>query len=157
MRSQLTYAVLFVTLGCLPNAKTSLERAHDAQAKCAGVSAASIEPVLTQSVIDSVDPAYDYALGGPNGRIARLAGAQVHLQPVQGASRQWVERALECHQAQVVLGLTCAAPDPYHAAAGWVDIDVQSDKDGYVVRLTSDDIDEAHAILERARTYARRL
>jgi len=113
--------------------------------------------VLAQSAIDSVAPAYDYAQGGPNDRIARLSGAEIHLRPLPGASSQGIARALECHEARVMLGESCGAPDPYHPAnGGWIDVDVQADKDGFVVRLTSDDVDEARAVLERARTYAQR-
>ncbi len=157
MRNHLVCIALIIAVGCVPSAKTSVEHARAAQAKCQGVSNASVEPVLAQSMVDSVEPAYTYAIGGPNGRIARLAGAQIHMLPIEGTSRQWVERALECHEARVTLGQVCAADgDPYRPASGWVNIDVESDRDGYVVRLTSDDVDDAHAILDRARSFATR-
>ncbi len=108
-------------------------------------------------MIDSVEPAYEYAIGGPNGRIARLVGAQIHMHPIEGTSREWVERALECHEARVAFGEACPSnDDPYRPAHAWVDIDVQSDHDGYIVRLTSDDVDDAHAILDRARAFTTR-
>jgi hypothetical protein len=155
MRHHLGLAILAMT-GCVEGATSSAQHAREVHGKCQSVSPASIEPVLMQSMVDSVEPAYVYANGGPNGRIARLAGAQIHMHPLQGASREWVERALECHEARIALGEAPSGADPYRPAQAWVDIDVQSDRDGYVVRLTSDDVGDAHEILQRAQSFTTR-
>src|SRR5262245_59939853 len=87
-----------------------------------------------QTVIDSVEPALSYTLGGPNGREAHMRGARIHLQPLAGQTREALARALECHEAAVVLGRAAARPDdPYVLPDRWLAIDVASEDDGFVV------------------------
>jgi hypothetical protein len=78
------------------------------------------------------------------------------LKPLPGQTRELVARTLECHEASVVLGRAAASPDdPYVLPDRWLSIDVDSDKDGFVAAVTTDDLDAARRVLERARAFAR--
>jgi hypothetical protein len=114
-----------------------------------------MQPLLSPSAIDSVEPAYAYAQGGPNGRQARLRGARIHLRPLAGLSRESIARGLECHEARAVLGLSKPRGDePYTLPERWLHIDVESEGDGFLVLVQADDPDDARRVLERARLFA---
>jgi len=71
-----------------------------------------------------------------------------------GLTGEALLRSLECHQAAVTVGTTSAAPeDPYVLAGSWLDLDVDSERGGFVVLVRSDSFEEAKAILERARRF----
>jgi len=93
--------------------------------------------------------------GGPNGREAHLRGARVHLRPLQGVTREVLARTLECHEARVTLGVAGALPnDPWVLPGTWLDIDVDSESDGFVAEALTNDLDAAKQLLDRARAYA---
>lgn len=112
-------------------------------------------PFLSPDVVDAVEPAYAYVLGGPNGRDARLRGARIRVRPLPGATRESITRILQCHEARVVTGVVAAAPaDPYTLPERWLTIDVDSESDAFVVQVTTDDLADARRVLERARIFA---
>jgi len=110
---------------------------------------------MSPAAIDSVEPAYSYSLGGPNGREAHLRGARIHVRPVAGLSRESIARSLECHQARVTLGLEKPrSGDPYALPGGWLSIAVDSEGDAFVVVVQTNDHGDANRLLERAQLFA---
>jgi hypothetical protein len=147
-----------VLTGCflspVPDTRTPSDFARAMEPKCRGVAE---DGIVSPRVVDSVDPAIAYTLGGPNGREAHMRGARIHLQPVPGQTREVIARTLECHQASAVLGrAAAAADDPYVLPDRWLAIDVESEKDGFAVLVTTDDLADARRVLERARLFAAR-
>jgi hypothetical protein len=110
--------------------------------------------MFSASVIDSVEPAYSHVIGGPGDREARLRGARIHVRPLPGVSRESLQRDLECHQMHVTLGASVpVANDPYVLPDRWVDIDVDSEGDGFVAHVRIDRFDDAKEVLARARRF----
>jgi hypothetical protein len=132
-----------------------VDRARELEPKCAA-SADSTTGLFSPAVIDSVEPAQSHVLGGPNRREARLAGAQIHLRPTAGMSRERIARTLECHQASVTLGHTVPlTDDPYVLPKRWLSIDVESEGDGFAAVVRSSDVEDARQVLDRAKHFAR--
>jgi hypothetical protein len=139
----------------IPDTRTPGDRAREVEPRCKDYAEASNASVLSPAVIDSVEPAYSFVPGGPNAREAHLRGARVHMRPLPGVTREALTRTLECHQTRVTLGASQALPnDPWVAPGAWLDIDVDSDKDGFVAEALTDDLDVAKQVLERARRFA---
>jgi hypothetical protein len=157
MRSRSLPAFLSL-VGCtffVPDTRTPADFAREIAPRCAGFTDA--DAALAPSSVDAVEPAYSRVQSGPADRQARLRGARVHLRPVAGVSRESIARSVECHEARVVLGTAAPfADDPYAAPGRWLDIDVDSEKDGFVVTVGSDDVPTARDAIERARRFARR-
>jgi hypothetical protein len=152
-------ATLCTLLGCailapLVDRRTPVERAHDMEPRCKGIGEQGVAPLLSPSSIDSVEPAYSY-VQTVNDRRANLRGAKIHVKPLTGLSAEAMARGLECHQASVTLGGRPAAEDdPYALPGRWLDFDVSSEGDGFVVLARSDSFDDASRILERAKRFA---
>jgi hypothetical protein len=139
----------------VPDTKTPRDRARELEPKCRGGEGDEAAAWLSPAAIDSVEPAYSYVPGGPNGREARLSGAQLHLRPLRGVSRESLTRVLECHQARAILApVTMRPSDPYVLADRWLSIDVDSARDGFAVVVGSKDLGDARRVLERARAFA---
>jgi hypothetical protein len=112
--------------------------------------------MVSPAVIDRVEPASSYVSSGPVDRQAVLRGARIHLRPLPAMSRETVQRDLECHQVRVTLGMLQApADDPYILPGRWVDIDVDSEGDGFVALVRIDKLEDAKEVLDRARRFAR--
>ncbi len=138
----------------VPDTRTPADRAAELTQRCQAFTEQAAAPLLAPSAIDSVEPAYSHVQSGPSFYQARLRGARIHLRPIAAMSRESIARSLECHESRVVLGTTPAAvDDPYGLAGRWLDIDVDSDKDGFVVQVGSDDVATAHDLLERAKRF----
>jgi hypothetical protein len=144
--------------GChffVPDSRTPADIAREVASRCGGFTEEAAAPLLSPAAIDAVEPAYSYVQSGPGDRQARLRGARIHLRPVAAMSRESIARSLECHESRVVLGSTPAPKDdPYAVADRWLDIDVDSEKDGFVVRVENDDLPSAQDVLERAKRFA---
>ena len=77
------------------------------------------------------------------------------MKPIAALSRESISRSLECHQSRFLLGSTPPrADDPYALASQWLDMDVDSEKDGFVVRVQTNDPPTAREVLERAKRFA---
>jgi hypothetical protein len=140
----------------VPDLRTPVDRAHELEPRCKGFDAAAVAPLLAGDAVDKVEPAYSYVQSG-NDRRVNLRGAQIHVRPLPGLSRESIERSLECHQVGAVLGAEkIAADDPYVLPGRWVSLDVDSEGDGFVVLVRVDALDDAKEILARARTFAAR-
>jgi hypothetical protein len=108
-----------------------------------------------REVAPRVEPAYSYVQSGPGNREARLQGARIHLRPIDAMSRESIARSLECHESRLLLGTTPpVADDPYALASQWLNIDVESEKDGFAVQVETDDLPTAREVLERAKRFA---
>ncbi|HEX8795267.1 MAG TPA: hypothetical protein VF765_30170 [Polyangiaceae bacterium] len=111
--------------------------------------------MLGPSAIDAVEPAYSYVKSGPVDREARLRGARIRIKPLAGFSKETIARSVECHEARVVLGRAAAgADDPYVLPDHWLDIDVESEGDGFAVLVRTEEMDSARQVLSRAQRYA---
>jgi hypothetical protein len=139
----------------VPDTRTPADRAAELTKRCEAFTEEAAAPLLTPAAIDSVEPAYAHVQSGPSFYQARLRGARIHLRPIAAMSRETIARSLECHESRVVLGTTQGVvDDPYGLPGRWLDIDVDSDRDGFVVQVGSDDVPTAHDVLERAKRFA---
>ncbi len=158
-RSAIAVAATLLLGACnffVPDTRTPAERANALAPRCRGFEAGAAQASST-TFVESAEPSYARVPGGPNANEFRLRGAKIHLQPMPGATRETLVRALECHEALVVLGQASSAEDdPYVLPGKWLAIDVASAGDGFVVVVESDDHDAAAAVLDRAKRFASR-
>jgi hypothetical protein len=157
--SLLALAAAFVGCGgipfLVPDTRTAADHAREIEPKCQGFGEETSAPLLSPGVVDSVEPAYSYVKSGPDDHEARLRGARIHVKPLPGFSREAMARSLECHESRVTLGRVAArTDDPYVLTDQWLDIDVDSEGDGFVVMVRADSIDVARRVLERAQLFA---
>jgi hypothetical protein len=88
---------------------------------------------------------------------SRLVGVEIRYAAPPGVTPMWLQRELECHQADVVLGRAPARPDdPYVAPDEWLALDVGAVGSALVVQVSAASRGAATASVERARRlYAR--
>ena len=160
-RTLLPASAALVLAGCrmfspIPDMRTAADHAHEVESRCKAEPDRPIEETLPPSAIDSVRPSYSYVHSGPVDPEARLRGSSIHVRPLPGLGKESLGRTLECHQVAVTLGhMTAGANDPYVLPHQWLDIDVDSDRDGFVVLVRADDFESARKVLERAKlSYA---
>jgi hypothetical protein len=159
---RLVLAACALLCGCailspIPDLRTASDRARELAAKCSGAPAGEGVQALTPSLIESVEPAYSYVSSGPVDRQARLRGALIHLRPTANLSRESLQRSLECHEAHALLGSTgVPVDDPYVLPNAWLDISAESEGDGFIVLVRTENLDDAKLVLERARRFAAR-
>jgi hypothetical protein len=144
------------------DAATAIE--HDG---CRGVDDNDISDVLSGAAIERWEPAYYSSAGSGKESYKRLAGAVFTLQPRNGDSATWLNRALACHSARMALtrerhappwvGSTCPAPesgDPFSLPGRTLDIDVQATGKDLTVLVRSLDVADAREIVARAQAFA---
>jgi hypothetical protein len=138
--------------------RTPADFAHEVVPRCQGSSEQDVAPLLSPDSVDSVEPAMSYVQSGSGGdREARLRGARILLRPAPGMSRETLTRSLECHESRVVLGAVApGADDPYSLPDRWLDIDVDSERDGFVVLVRIDEFQDARRVLDRAKSFGAR-
>jgi hypothetical protein len=137
-----------------PDVRTAADRAREVEPKCSGFGEDRAVPFLSPSIVDSVEPAYSYVQSGPVDHEARLRGARIHVRPMPGFSREAMDRTLECHQSHVLLQRVATVPDdPYVMPDNWLDLDVDSEGDGFVIQVRADNIDVARRVLARAQRF----
>jgi hypothetical protein len=150
----LTASLAGCVLSPLPDMRTPADRARELTPRCEGFADVSSGPVTSRSGIDSVEPAYAHVATG-NGSEQRLRGARIHVRPLPGATSQLLARSLECHESSVVLGKSeTVVDDPFVLPNRWIDVDVDTEADGFVVLVRADSFEDAKRILERARRFA---
>jgi hypothetical protein len=116
----------------------------------------AVAPVLGGSAVQGVQPLYSAVEGSKNGLQAVLRGATVTIAALPGMTAEWLDRALECHSARVMLGeVAGAADDPFWLPGSSVDIDVRSAKDGFDAAITGYSSEDARKIFDRANAFAR--
>jgi len=137
-----------------PDVRSPAQHAHELDARCMLAPEDATAAALAPGVVEGVEPAYGTVQSG-NDRALRLRGARLHFRPEPGFSPESLHRSLECHEARVVTGRAPERPDdPYTLPGGWLDIDVTSAGDGFVVAVVTDDIPTARRVLDRARRFA---
>jgi hypothetical protein len=143
-------------LSPIPDTRTTVDRARSFDSRCKNFSEEKAALVLSASVIDSVEPAYSYVKSGPSDRAARLRGARIHVRPLPGVSRELLQRSFECHEAAIALGTSRPQlDDPYALPDRWLDIDVESEGDGFAAVVQVDAFEDAKEVLARARRFTR--
>ncbi len=111
--------------------------------------------IYSAGIVQKAAPYYRYVMGGPSGRDAHLAGAQLELRPLPGVTEELLQRGLMCRSAQVMLGRSQPAPnEPYALSDSWVKIDVKSGSGTFLVTLAAEDGDRAREVLDRAQSFA---
>jgi hypothetical protein len=159
MRS-LALVLVLVLVACggvpflTPDMRTAADRAREIEPRCKNFTEESSKAMLSPDAIDSVEVAYSYVQSGPVSREARFRGAHLHVKPLPGFSREALTRGLECHEARVLLGeVGPRADDPYVVAEHWLDIDVDSEGDGFAVLVRTDEMETARLVYQRAQRF----
>jgi hypothetical protein len=138
----------------VPDTRSPADFARGVQPKCKTFPEADAAPLLSRDAYDSVEGAYDHVNSGPVDREARLRGAKLHVRPLAGLSRETIARRVECHEARVVLGEAQAAPDdPFALPGRWLDVDVDSEGDGFAILMRTDTFADAQEALARAKRF----
>jgi hypothetical protein len=150
--SALALSGCYVASFFVPVGKSAADSAHELDKKCRGFSdPGSLPLLLPYSAIDSVEPAYAHVVDPP---ADHLTGALIHVRPLGGLSKETLTRTLECHEASVILGSSpLVAYDPYTLPGRWIDIDVDSAGDSFVVRVRVDNFKDAKEVLARSKSY----
>jgi hypothetical protein len=138
----------------LPDKRTAVDRAHELHDACQEDAGPLAEDALSPSVIETVQAAYMHVNAGAGGDL-RLRGANLHMRPTVNMPVGVMQRALECHEAAVVLGVTPELPqDPYVLPGYWLEIDVSATNEGLMAAVLTDSPDEARRVVERAHNFA---
>jgi hypothetical protein len=147
------------TSGCgfyrsLAGTQSPAEHAKNVKPRCTAFQDTDAATLLSPAAIDGVEPAYSYVQSG-NDRRPNLRGARILVKPMPGFSAEALTRSLECHEADYVLrGSPADDADPYVLPGQWVDIDVSSEGDGFVVLTRVLSIENARIVLDRAKRFA---
>jgi|HubBroStandDraft_6_1064221.scaffolds.fasta_scaffold80431_2 hypothetical protein len=115
---------------------------------------AAIADVLSGRAIERIEPLY----AGVQSKSSspRLQGAVLTVRPIRGATAEWLDRSLECHGVERMLGRTVAragAVDPFVLPGSFVRINVHSAGDGFRIELVGGTMAEAREILSRTDAF----
>jgi hypothetical protein len=158
--SKVTLAVVAggIVAGCASSAppQTTTETASAwARSQCAAFrDDATIADVLSGRAVERVDPLYAGAQSKSSGQ--RLEGAVLTVRPIRGATAEWLDRSLECHGVERMLGATVAlggSVDPFVLPGSLIRINVHSAGDGFRIELVGDTTQEAREILSRTEAF----
>lgn len=140
----------------LPDTRTPADRAGEIVPRCATGADPTSAQAVSPGLVERVDPAYSFVpSGGGVDRAVHIRGARLLLRPAMNVSPEALQRALECHEAEVTLGRAAALQsDPYVLPGSWLDIHVASTGDGLVAAVETNELDDARRVLERARAFA---
>ncbi|HXX68461.1 MAG TPA: hypothetical protein VEK07_14830 [Polyangiaceae bacterium] len=150
-----------LALGCegAPPAQSPADRAAFMEkTRCgADVDENAIAPVLDAKAVEGVSPMYATVDFNKSGEQSQLRGATLRVSALPGVTAEWLDRALECHGARVVLGLTKPATpdDPFVLPGSILDIDVRPAKDGFLVGVAGFSAQDARKILDRAQAFGK--
>jgi hypothetical protein len=112
--------------------------------------------ILAAHQVEQVEPVYASGGGGKGGTGKRLLGAKIKWLAQEGLTAQWLERVLLCHGARgAQRQLGEGVDDPFWLPDGWVEIDVEDGKGGFVVNLAGESLEQAKRIFSRAAAFAR--
>lgn len=134
--------------------RSPIDHARDNASRCAGYTVEKDAALFAPASVEKVEPAITHVASGPIQDEARLRGALIHLGPSPSLTRELIQRAVECHEVHVLLGTESELPyDPYTLSGTWLDIDAESEGDGFTVAIRSDQFPIAKQVLERARRF----
>jgi|HubBroStandDraft_1064217.scaffolds.fasta_scaffold225238_2 hypothetical protein len=115
----------------------------------------TIADVLSGKAVERVDPFYMGVVQSKSSS-PRLQGAVLTVSPIRGATAEWLDRSLECHGVERLLGRRVAlggAIDPFVLPESLIRINVQSAGDGFRIELIGATMQDAHEILSRADSF----
>jgi hypothetical protein len=145
-------------VGCAsaPQPKTPTEQANGLQQnRCAAFrDDSTIAEVLSGRAVERVDPLY--AGTQTKSSSPRLQGAVLTVRPIRGVTAEWLDRSLECHGVERMLGRSSTlanAVDPFVLPGSVVLINVHSAGDGFRVELVGATTADAREILSRADSF----
>jgi len=143
-----------VVVGCAAAPRPAAVAAGVERVQCDRASASQDELVRSIQVI-SVSPLYSHVMTS-NTAEDRVAGAEIIVRPAQGVSAEQLTRALQCHNARVVLGQIASKDpnDPYSLPDQWVNIQVKPQNGNFAVTISADSVHENLAVYGRANHYA---
>jgi hypothetical protein len=117
----------------------------------------TLTPVLSGSAIERVEPLYTNVESTKSGTLPELQGAMIRVRPAPGMTGEWLDRALECHSAERVLGQIPSSElpnDPFWLPGNrTVDIDARAEHDVITVAVRGGNVADAHEILRRALAF----
>jgi hypothetical protein len=139
-----------VVAGCASSstaARSDGAAVSSAPTRCFGVSEAELRaspleslPILAVRRLRAPMP--------PKGILTQPAGAEIYLLASSEQSREALGHRIACHAARMA-GTRPARPDPL--AIGSAKVDVTSTSNGFVVAITSKDVDDAERILRESQ------
>jgi hypothetical protein len=115
---------------------------------------AAIADVLSGRAIERIEPLYVGVQSKSSS--PRLQGAVLTVRPIRGATAEWLDRSLECHGVERMLGRTVArggAVDPFVLPGSFVHINVHSAGDGFRIELVGATMADAREILSRTDAF----
>jgi hypothetical protein len=149
-------AIAGVGCAATPQPKTPTEQASGLeQSRCAAFrDDSTIAEVLSGRAVERVDPLY--AGTQTKSSNPRLEGAVFSVRPIRGATVEWLDRSLECHGVERMLGRSSTLAnevDPFVLPGSLVQINVHSAGDGFRVELVGATMADAREILSRADSF----
>ena len=144
--------------GCATSVSPTARATSVAHLECDGAAsdAADVHVLQSTSVL-SAGPLYAHVITGKNDAEERVTGARLLVRAPEGVSAERLQRILQCHSAQVLLGQVDPsrfADEPYWLPDAWVDIHVQPDDGGMAVTVSAQSIPEGLKVLHRATAFA---
>jgi len=115
---------------------------------------AAIADVLSGKAIERIEPLYVGVQTKSSS--PRLEGAVLTVRPIRGATAEWLNRSLECHGVEQILGHATArggALDPFVLPGSLVRINVHSAGDGFRIELVGATMADAREILSRTDAF----
>lgn len=82
-----------------------------------------------------------------------LAGVEIAIPAQPGLTTAWITRNLICHQAHQLLRQAADSQDAYWLPGAWLEFDVHSRGDVFLVDIYAADPDSANAVLTRSRAF----
>lgn len=158
IKAHLTLPVATIALlvgACTEHVAPTVKATAVQQTQCA-VASGDVRVLQHTTVLDA-GPLYSHVITGKNGSEDRVTGAKLLVRPPDGISAEQLERMLQCHSAQVLLGQVDTsrfADDPYWLPNAWLDIDVKPDHGNFEVVLRADSVPDGLNVLHRATAFA---
>jgi hypothetical protein len=123
--------------------------------RCADASPADrTAHLLDRTALRGVELSTTAVPSGHGNQEARLRGARLRYVAPE-ASPAFLEHVIDCHQADVALGLVPADDhDPFALPDSWLAVDVHADHSDLVIELRGHDHEAAAEALRRARLFA---
>jgi hypothetical protein len=114
------------------------------------------EQLVRSTKVLQVEPIYSHVRTSNNNSEERVNGAKLLVRPPQGVSAEQMTRALQCHNARILLGKVQAeavANDPYWLPDTWVNIQVRPDNGNFAVFVSADSLEDNLQVFKRANRY----
>jgi hypothetical protein len=126
------------------------------QCESGAVAQSDLAVIRSVKVIDA-EPLYSYMAsnaGDNDGRI--VDGAKIVVRPPVGVPAERLSRILQCHNAQVLLGVQSKLPtDPFWLPGTWLSIEVNPEHGNYAVTLEADTVADNLKLAAQATAFAK--